>query len=31
LQETVRERYPQMETARGRMLELLHHRVHRLG
>jgi hypothetical protein len=31
LQETVRESYPQMEAARGRMLELLHHRVHRLG
>jgi hypothetical protein len=31
LQETVRERYPQMEEARGRLLELLHHLVHRLG
>ena len=31
LQETVRESYPQMEAARGRMLALLHHRVHRLG
>jgi hypothetical protein len=31
LQETVRESYPQMEAARGRLLELLHHRVHRLG
>ena len=31
LQETVRESYPQMEEARGRMLDLLHHRLHRLG
>ena len=31
LQETVRESYTQMEEARGRVLELLHHRVHRLG
>jgi hypothetical protein len=31
LQETMRESYPQMEVARGRMLELLHHRAHRLG
>src|SRR5207253_9534765 len=31
LQETVRESYPQMEEARGRVLELLHHLVHRLG
>ena len=31
LHETVRERYTQMEAARGRVLELLHHRVHRLG
>jgi hypothetical protein len=31
LHETMRESYPQMEAARGRMLELLHHRVHRLG
>src|SRR5262244_3043151 len=31
LQETVRESYPQKEAARGRLLELLHHRVHRLG
>ena len=29
--ETVRASYPQMEAARGRLLELLHHRVHRLG
>ena len=31
LQETVRASYPQMEEARGRVLELLHHLVHRLG
>jgi len=31
LQETVRESYPQVEEARGRVLELLHHRVHCLG
>ena len=31
LHETVRASYPQMEAARGRLLELLHHRVHRLG
>ena len=31
LQETVRASYPQMEEARGRVLELLHHRVHCLG
>jgi hypothetical protein len=31
LQETVRERYTQMEEARGRVLELLHHLMHRLG
>jgi hypothetical protein len=31
LQETVRESYPQMEEARERVLELLHHRVHCLG
>ena len=31
LQETVRESYTQMEAARGRVLELLHHRVHCLG
>jgi hypothetical protein len=31
LHETVRESYAQMEAARGRLLELLHHRVHRLG
>ena len=31
LQETVRESYTQMEVARGRVLELLHHRVHCLG
>jgi hypothetical protein len=31
LQETVRESYAQMEAARGRVLELLHHLVHRLG
>jgi hypothetical protein len=31
LQETVRESYLQMEEARGRVLELLHHRVHCLG
>jgi hypothetical protein len=30
-QETVRESYPQVEEARGRVLELLHHRVHCLG
>jgi hypothetical protein len=30
LQETVREHYTQMEAARGRLLELLHHLVHRL-
>jgi hypothetical protein len=29
--ETVRESYPQMEEARGRVLELLHHRMHCLG
>ena len=31
LKETVRESYTQMEEARGRVLELLHHLVHRLG
>jgi hypothetical protein len=31
LHETVRESYPQLEEARGRVLELLHHRVHCLG
>ena len=31
LQETVCESYPEMEAARGRLLELLHHRVHRLS
>jgi hypothetical protein len=31
VQETVRESSPQMEEARGRVLELLHHRVHCLG
>jgi hypothetical protein len=31
LQETVRDNYPQLEEARGRVLELLHHRVHGLG
>jgi hypothetical protein len=31
LQETVHESYTQLEAARERMLELLHHRVHRLG
>src|SRR4029079_13769778 len=31
LQETVRESYPQVEEACGRVLELLHHRVHCLG
>src|SRR5438128_9499054 len=31
LQETMRESYSQMEEARGRVLELLHHRVHCLG
>jgi hypothetical protein len=31
LQETIRESYPQLEEARGRVLELLHHRVHCLG
>ena len=31
VQETVRESYTQMEVARGRVLELLHHRVHCLG
>jgi hypothetical protein len=31
LQETVRESSPQMEAVRGRVLELLHHLVHRLG
>jgi hypothetical protein len=31
LQETGRESYPQMEEARERVLELLHHRVHCLG
>ena len=31
LQETVRESYEQMEAARGRVLELLHHLLHRLG
>jgi hypothetical protein len=30
-QETVRESYTQREEARGRVLELLHHRGHRLG
>jgi hypothetical protein len=31
LNETVRESYTQMEEARGRVLELLHHLLHRLG
>ena len=31
MHETVRASYPQMEAARGRLLEWLHHRVHRLG
>jgi hypothetical protein len=31
LQETGRAHYPQIEEARGRLLELLHHRVHCLG
>jgi hypothetical protein len=31
LHETMRESSPQMEAARGRLLELWHHRVHRLG
>ena len=31
LHETVRARYPQLEEARGRVLELLHHRLHGLG
>jgi hypothetical protein len=31
LQETVRDTYLQLEEARGRVLELLHHLVHRLG
>jgi hypothetical protein len=31
LHETTCESYAQMEAARGRLLELLHHRVHRLG
>jgi hypothetical protein len=31
LQETACESYPQREAARGRLLELFHHRVHRLG
>jgi hypothetical protein len=31
VQETVRERYTQREEARGRVLELLYHLVHRLG
>src|SRR5215510_16103030 len=31
LHETMCESYAQMEAARGRRLELLHHRVHRLG
>ena len=31
LQETVRESSTQMEEARGRVLELLHHLGHRLG
>src|SRR5919197_1186117 len=31
LQETVRDTYRQLEEARGRVLELLHHLVHRLG
>ena len=31
LQETVRASYSQMEDVRGRVLELLHHLVHRLG
>ncbi len=31
LHETMRERYTQMEEVRGRVLELLHHRVHCLG
>jgi hypothetical protein len=29
--ETVQERYAQMEAARGRVVELCHHRLHRLG
>ena len=31
LQETMRENYAQMEAARGRLLELLHHFMHRVG
>jgi hypothetical protein len=31
VQETMCESYAQMEAARGRLLEVLHHRVHRLG
>lgn len=31
LQESVQESYPQMEAARERLLELLHHRVHERG
>src|SRR4029450_5411701 len=31
LQETVQESYAQMEAARGRVLELFHHLLHRLG
>ena len=31
VQETVRESYAEREEARGRVLELLHHVVHRLG
>jgi hypothetical protein len=31
LKETIRESYEQMEAARGRVLELLHHLLHRLG
>ena len=31
LQETGQDSYAQMEAARGRLLELLHHRMHRLG
>jgi hypothetical protein len=31
LKETVRESYTQMDTARGRLLELLHHLLHQVG
>jgi hypothetical protein len=31
LQETVRQSYEQMQEARGRMLELLHHLLHRVA